>query len=288
VAFETRYAALVESLLARPEYGERYARHWLDVVRYADSNGYERDAAKPEVWRFRDYVITALNQDVPFDRFVMEQIAGDEIEDANADSVIATGIHRLGPWDDEPADFATDRFDQLDDIVRTTCETFLGLTMGCARCHDHKFDPLSQRDYYSLVAVFNPLVRPRNGRTELTLAALPPARRKGLSEEQAKGAVQGYFLHEESPVAPVTRLLARGRAGRACGPRGRRLEGARSRPAFDAAKIDARQVDRRPESPVDPTCDRQPRLAMAFWRRAGSDPQRFRPVGPTTDPSRIA
>ncbi|MFM2003505.1 MAG: hypothetical protein RI963_2931 [Planctomycetota bacterium] len=210
VAFETRYAALVESLLARPEYGERYARHWLDVVRYADSNGYERDAAKPEVWRYRDYVIAALNQDVPFDRFVMEQIAGDELEDASSDTVIATGIHRLGPWDDEPADFATDRFDQLDDIVRTTCETFLGLTMGCARCHDHKFDPLSQRDYYSLVAVFNPLVRPRNGRTELTLAALPPARRKGLSEEQAKGAVQGYFLHEESPVAPVTRLLARG------------------------------------------------------------------------------
>lgn len=166
---DAAFARIVDELLTRPEYGERWARHWLDVVRYADSNGYERDAEKPFVWRYRDYVIESLNKDKPFDRFVMEQIAGDELPDKSLETHIATGFLRLGHWDDEPADPPTDRYDQLDDIVSTTGQAFLGLTIGCARCHDHKFEPLSQRDYYSLVAVFNPLERPRKGRTELTV-----------------------------------------------------------------------------------------------------------------------
>jgi len=157
----------ITGLLARPEYGERWARHWLDVVRYADTNGYERDAIKPSVYRYRDYVIRAFNSDKPFDRFLTEQLAGDELPDANAETMTATGYHRLGPWDDEPADPAEDRFDQLDDMVSTTSQAFLGLTLGCARCHNHKFEPLSTRDYYSMVATFNGLVRPRDGRTEL-------------------------------------------------------------------------------------------------------------------------
>jgi mono/diheme cytochrome c family protein len=173
---------VVNGLLSRTEYGERYARHWLDVVRYADSNGYERDGAKPEVWKYRDYVIRSLNDDKPFDRFVLEQLAGDELPDANGETVTATGFNRLGPWDDEPADFDVDRYDQLDDLVNTTSQAFLALTMGCARCHDHKFDPLSQRDYYSLVAVFNPLKRPQNGRTELTRYLAPPAQARRLQE----------------------------------------------------------------------------------------------------------
>src|SRR5207237_5218337 len=160
---------IVDELLGRPGYGERWARHWLDVVRYADSNGYERDAEKPFGWRYRDYVITALNEDKPFDRFVLEQLAGDELADASAETMIATGFQRLGHWDDEPADPLTDRFDQLDDIVSTTAQAFLGLTLGCARCHDHKFEPFATRDYYSMVAVFNPLQRPQSGRTELTV-----------------------------------------------------------------------------------------------------------------------
>ncbi len=209
------YVRLVDDLLQRDGYGERYARHWLDVVRYADSNGYERDAAKPEVWRYRDYVIRALNDDKPFDRFITEQLAGDEVPNADSDSVIATGFNRLGPWDDEPADFAVDRYDQLDDLVNTTSQAFLGLTMGCARCHDHKFDPLSQRDYYSLVAVFNPLKRPQNGRTELTRFAAPLARTREL-ERREKGGEQfpdvprGYFLYEPSPNPPATHILLRG------------------------------------------------------------------------------
>ena len=166
---EAAYKATVDDLLARPAYGERWARHWLDLVRYAESNGYERDRAKPHVWKYRDYVIRSFNRDKPFDRFVLEQLAGDELPDASAETLIATGYFRLGPWDDEPADPETDRFDQLDDIVSTTSQVFLGLTLGCARCHNHKFDPLTARDYYSMVAVFNGLQRPRDYRTELDL-----------------------------------------------------------------------------------------------------------------------
>jgi mono/diheme cytochrome c family protein len=204
------YERLVDRLLADPGHGERYARHWLDVVRYADSNGYERDAVKPQVYRYRDYVIETFNDDVPFARFVLEQMAGDELPDADARAMIATGFHRLGPWDDEPADFATDRFDQLDDLVSTTGQTFLGLTLGCARCHDHKFDPLTQRDYYGLVAVFNPLQRPRQGRTELTLPIAPPTVRRQWTEEQRKAAPQGYFWDEPAGSIPATHILIRG------------------------------------------------------------------------------
>lgn len=193
---DANFERVVRALLERPGYGERYGRHWLDVVRYADSNGYERDGAKPEVWRYRDYVIRSLNDDKPFDRFALEQLAGDELPDATTESVIATGFNRLGPWDDEPADPETDRFDQLDDIVNTTSQAFLGLTLGCARCHDHKFDPLTQRDYYSMLAAFNPLQRPQNGRTELTRYAAAPALAKQLEERDA--SVADHRKHIES------------------------------------------------------------------------------------------
>ena len=164
-------ARAVDGLLARRGYGERWARHWLDVVRFAETNGYERDAIKPHAWRFRDWVIDSLNADKPYDRFVLEQLAGDELPDADTQTVIATGYYRLGPWDDEPADPAQDQFDQYDDLVRTTSRAFLGLTLGCSRCHNHKFDSLTMLDYYRMVALFRGLERPRNGRTELDVPA---------------------------------------------------------------------------------------------------------------------
>lgn len=147
------YEKLIDQLLADPSFGERWARMWLDVVRYAESNSYERDNPKPNAWRYRDYVIQAFNQDKPYDQFIREQIAGDELETVTQESLIATGYYRLGLWDDEPADPLQARFDEYDDVVTTTGQAILGLTINCARCHDHKIDPLTQRDYYSLLAL---------------------------------------------------------------------------------------------------------------------------------------
>ena len=181
-----QFDRLIGELLDRPGYGERWGRHWLDVVRYAETNGYERDATKPEVWKYRDYVIRSYNQDKPYDRFILEQLAGDELQDATAETHVAMGFNRLGPWDDEPADFDQDRFDQLDDVVRTTSEAFLGLTMGCARCHDHKFDPFTQQDYYGMVALFNGLRRSQTGRREDSLPVGDHAQMAGQSERDGR------------------------------------------------------------------------------------------------------
>ncbi|HLJ55511.1 MAG TPA: DUF1549 domain-containing protein [Chthonomonadaceae bacterium] len=148
------YEKRVDRLLASPRYGERWARYWLDLVRYADSNGYERDAEKPYSWKYRDYVIRSLNEDKPYDRFVTEQLAGDELPDRNEATITATGFLRLGTWDDEPNDPYAYKYERLDDLVHATATAFLGLTVRCARCHDHKFDPIPQRDYYAFAANF--------------------------------------------------------------------------------------------------------------------------------------
>ncbi len=149
------YGKLLDRLLASPRYGEKWGRHWLDLVRYAETNGYERDGDKPNAWRYRDYVIRSFNEDKPYDRFLREQLAGDEMEPRTPDAVIATGYHRLGLVDDEPADRDLAKFDGLDGIVSTTSQVMLGLSIGCARCHDHKKDPISQADYYRFLAFFH-------------------------------------------------------------------------------------------------------------------------------------
>ncbi len=149
---EATYVALVEQLLASPAFGERWARMWLDVVRYAETNSFERDGAKRNAWKYRDYVIDVMNGDVPYNQFVREQIAGDELDKVTPESLTATGYYRLGLWDDEPADPLQAVFDGFDDLVTTTSQGFLGLTLNCARCHDHKIDPLTQKDYYAMVA----------------------------------------------------------------------------------------------------------------------------------------
>ncbi len=146
------YEAMVDELLADPRFGERAARSWLDVVRYAETNSFERDGIKPNAWKYRDYVIRSMNQDRPYDRFIIEQLAGDEIDDPTLESMTATGFYRLGIWDDEPADPLQARFDEFDDLVTTIGQGLMGLTMNCARCHDHKIDPIPQKDYYQLVA----------------------------------------------------------------------------------------------------------------------------------------
>jgi mono/diheme cytochrome c family protein len=149
------WGRLIERLLASPRYGERWGRHWLDVVRYADTNGFSNDFERPNAWRYRDYVIRSFNQDKPYDRFLLEQVAGDEIDPENPEAVIATGFLRAGPWEHTMMSVeAVTRQLFLDDVTHATANVFLGLTLGCARCHDHKFDPIPTKDYYRVQSVF--------------------------------------------------------------------------------------------------------------------------------------
>ena len=156
----TPTSALVDRLLASPHYGERWARHWLDLARYADSNGYNIDAPR-SIWKYRDWVIDALNRDMPFDQFAIEQLAGDLLPDATLDQKIATGFHRNTLINQEGGiDLEQFRVESIVDRVNTTGTVFLGLTVGCAQCHDHKYDPISQREYYQLFAFFNNVDEP--------------------------------------------------------------------------------------------------------------------------------
>jgi len=148
------YERLIDHLLASPHYGERWGRYWLDLVRFAETNGYERDAPKPNAWQYRDWVIQSLNTDKPYHRFVLEQLAGDELPDATDESRVATAFLRVGTFDDEPNDPLKYKFEQLDDLMHATSTAFLAVTVKCARCHDHKFDPIPQQDYYALLNFF--------------------------------------------------------------------------------------------------------------------------------------
>ncbi len=153
------YENVIDRLLDSPHYGERWARMWLDVARYSDSTGYEYDYDYADAWRYRDYVIKAFNQDKPYNQFILEQLAGDELDNPTFDSVTATGFVRLGPRVlDRDLENPNYRFDYLDDIVRTTFQGFQALTLNCARCHDHKFDPITRKDYYKSLAIFNGFV----------------------------------------------------------------------------------------------------------------------------------
>ncbi len=151
---EDAWPRLIDRLLASPHYGERWGRHWLDLVRYAETDGYERDRLKPSAWRYRDWVVDALNADMPYDEFLTHQLAGDEIEQPTAASIIATGYLRLGIWDDEPTDTELAQYDDLDSILDTTSRVMLGMSIGCARCHDHRGDPIPQTDYYRMLSFF--------------------------------------------------------------------------------------------------------------------------------------
>ncbi len=152
------YEQEVERLLGTPQYGERWARHWMDVVRYADTDGFAIDAEKPTMWRYRDYLIRALNQDRPYDRFVREQLAGDEL-DLGSEGEVAVGFYRLGPWEADNMIALNRRQDYLNEITGTIGTAFLGLTVGCARCHDHKYDPIPTEDFYGLQAFVAPIKR---------------------------------------------------------------------------------------------------------------------------------
>ena len=197
------FERLVDRVLDDPRYGERWARHWLDLVRFAESNGFETNRERLSAWRFRDYVIAAFNQDKPFDRFVREQIAGDAL---GAD--VATGFLVGGPVDivgsPDPTLTLQQRADELDDMVSTTGTAFLGLTLGCARCHSHKFDPISHREYYSMAALFAGV---RHGERPLPLPAGRDAELKRLQTEIAGLERQlARFQEGATPAAAAASL----------------------------------------------------------------------------------
>ena len=157
-AFET----VVERLLASPHYGERWGRHWLDLVRYAETNGHEYDNDKLDAWRYRDYVIRALNDDVPYNRFVKEHIAGDLLaarrvrdDKVHWESPLGTGFYWFGEVLNSPTDSVKSKADTVDNQIDVLSKAFLGLTVACARCHDHKFDPIPTADYYSLAGILH-------------------------------------------------------------------------------------------------------------------------------------
>ena len=173
-------ANVLTRLLASPHYGERMAQHWLDVVRYADSSGFANDFERGNAWRYRDYVVRAFNADKPYDHFIREQIAGDELDPKNSEAVVATGFLRMGPWEltgMEVAKVARQRF--LDDVTNSVGETFLAQSLQCARCHDHKFDPVPTRDYYSIQATFA-----TTQLSERPAAFLPDENKSGFDEKK--------------------------------------------------------------------------------------------------------
>ncbi|HUE90371.1 MAG TPA: PSD1 and planctomycete cytochrome C domain-containing protein [Vicinamibacterales bacterium] len=202
---------LIDRLLASPHYGERWARHWLDLVRYADSGGFEFDVDRPQAWRYRDYVVNAFNSDKPYDQFIREQIAGDEYT-ASDEAMIATGFLRLGPEGGGGGERG--RQDALDDIVATTTLTFMGMTVSCARCHNHKFDPIPQKDYYRIQSVFYPTRRVEHPLVPSHVVSAHRAETAGLEAlkkplQARKTAVEAPYLKQlvDASVAELPEYL---------------------------------------------------------------------------------
>ncbi|MCC6538647.1 MAG: DUF1553 domain-containing protein [Bryobacterales bacterium] len=244
------YAEAIEKLLASPRYGERWGRHWLDVVRFGETDGGEHNYERWQAWRYRDYVIEAFNQDKPYPQFIREQIAGDLLEPENPRMAAATGFLVAGPWDQVSAEINKDkimtmnaRLDELDDMVTTTFHTFQALTVNCARCHNHKFDPIPAKDFYKLTAVFRGVTFGTRTVAPAAEIAAYDARMKPLKQELA--ALQSALGKIENPV------LAR-------------LQRARYE-AFDRAR--AGEPRRIPLNPVFNRNQFAPREA-AHWRMA--------------------
>ena len=298
---------LVDRLLASPRYGERWAQHWLDVVRYAETEGYEYDRHVPDAWRFRDYVIDALNRDKPFDRFLTEQIAGDEIAPDDPECLTASIFHRLGPVRRNAGnpEIALSRNEVLTERTDIIGSAFLGLTVGCARCHNHKLEPISQKDYYRLQAYLaateehNIILAPEAEHRQLggedqdaqgrdrSGSRSRCERASGARTEAAGGGDRGARRRAcppPLPTIPATRndfaqrteihVLQRGdlgEQGRAGRPAAAERPGARDQPELPAdVRRPAHALARWLASPgasADGAGDRQPALAAPLRRR---------------------
>jgi hypothetical protein len=195
------YERLVESYLARPQYGERWARHWLDLARYTESQGFEYDHMRENAWQYRDYVIASFNNDKPYNQFVKEQIAGDALESVTSETMIATSFLVCGAWDQAGSSQANvtqrliTREEELEDMISVVGQTFLGLTVNCARCHSHKFDPIAQADYYRVKSVFEGV---RHG--ERTIA--PPA--EVLAREVEIGRLKAQLADSHEVLSGIS------------------------------------------------------------------------------------
>ena len=254
------YEAIVDRLLASPQYGERWGRHWLDLARYADSSGFHNDLDRPYAWKYRDYVIRSFNEDKPYPRFVAEQLAGDEVAWADETTWIATGFCRNGPSNDDNMGKTQEaiqqyRADQLDDVISTLSSVFLGVTVGCARCHDHKTDPFTTEDYYGLLAIFNG--------TELH--GTPP----GKSPKREKGGevdprAEMHALVETKSQVPVTYVMRRGIAAN----RGNEVG-----PAAPAVLTSQPLVF---PTPAERATSSQRRLTLAEWITSADNPLAWR------------
>ena len=221
------YERLVDRLLASPRYGERWARHWMDVARFAESHGYEQDYDRPFAYHYRDFLIRAFNDDMPYDQFVRWQIAGDELAPDDPLAMAATGFLGAGafPTQFTEAEFESARYNELDDMVATTGSAFLGLSVGCARCHDHKYDPIPSEDYYRLAAAFTTTIR---SEIDVSPGAGPEAGQdaghgRGLPAHQAprRRSRLPPLLSRRRTSSPRRRRTRSGRGGarRAPGPR---------------------------------------------------------------------
>ena len=211
------YDRLLDKLLASTAYGQRWGRHWLDLARYADSGGFHNDIDRPNAWRYRDYVIDSFNADKPYGQFVREQLAGDEIvtgdAKTDADALAATAFCRNGPSNEDNVgkDAEKYRIEELDDVISTTSSVFLGLTVGCARCHDHKYDPIPQTDYYRLLAIFNSTTKKdvpltAGGAVDIAKGARP----QSSPDKAAKAGPAVMIVTDIGPKPRATHLLWRG------------------------------------------------------------------------------
>jgi hypothetical protein len=193
------YERQVDRLLSSPRLGERWARHWLDLARYAETDGFKADVTRPNAWRYRDYVIAALNADKPYDRFLKEQIAGDEIAPGDSTALVATGFLRHWPYEDNGRDVFGQRQNILDDVTDVTAQVCLGLTVKCAKCHDHKYDPILQKDYFRLQAFFAAMV-PRDDLPVGTRETLTAAEEQLAQWREATEGVREKLEELEAPI----------------------------------------------------------------------------------------
>jgi len=271
---------VVDRLLASPHYGEQWGRHWLDVVRFAESDGYEYDMHRPDAWRYRDYVVQSFNQDKPYDQFVKEQLAGDEMDAKNPEYLIASGFNRLGPLRKNAGnqDVASSHNEVLTEMTNIVGAAFLGVTVGCARCHDHKFDPFRQSDYYRLQAHFaqtqpNDLVLASKEEQDAWKAKADPVQsemrrlqgqlRRAPDGEKAKIESQLEALDDKMP-APLSSIYTVADDPRKAEPIQVLFHGDYLNPV---AKVGVRPLgillpEATPEAPID---EDKPRLKLAAW-----------------------